>query len=179
MAEHDALPVNTRLGAMLFENNQNMPVIDTIMFYHDDLLNKPFPTLVGHSHNFSVPPDRWEKEGHCGFIIRTYRHAVDIRRTFDHIRCLSRLYHSGNEDEYIGFKRHWRENARYRQNFVPMAIVAKMYEAANIERAWLDPGRDFSLNDAAWAILDEWHSTLPPDEADAVSIADVESEEGD
>lgn len=144
-----------------------MPALDTVMVYsHPELRSYYRPSesdprrLTSSEHDFVVAPDRWEAEHHRGVILRQYRHPIDPDASFFHQRVLSRVYHTYLSRPHIGQQRHWRDSARYYGIMLPGDVLQRVYEAAGSELEWLSPGRDCSLNDAAWKILQDWRTQV-------------------
>ena len=154
------------------------PNLDTIMFYNHKLIDRFSEIPSTYEHEYIVPPGRWAAEGHRGLILREYTNPHNFTRSFYHVRCLSRCYLGPGGNHYLGFKRHWEDTARYRSNYVPDDIIRQVYEAVNMDRAWLEPGRDCRMEEAGCKVLEDWFETLPAGQQDAPSIPDRESDGG-
>jgi hypothetical protein len=68
---------------------------------------------------------------------------MDTRKRF--------IYINGEPD-----KCGWYDATIYKGRMVPLDILDSLYQVANIDRLWLEGGRDLDLSWEAWDFLDLW-----------------------
>lgn len=117
---------------------------------------------------YFVPPERWEAEGYRGVVIRQYSPPIAFGRTrysaataaagtgtgtgtddFWHIRALSRCLEHKSGPSYVGAKRVWRDLTFYKGRTVPFDVLVRAYEAAGLDREWIEGGRGMSFGSSS------------------------------
>ena len=119
-----------------------------------------------------MPEFQWRDLGGFGFIIRTY---VGPYGTFYHFRCqlsseTEREYTAPPDDghEWIaGTDRDpwagqdgWVDVTLYHDRELPYEVLWKVYETEGMEVEFEQGGRDMTLSDPAWEILEGWRKDL-------------------
>jgi hypothetical protein len=108
----------------------------------------------------TTPPRDWETTGDRGAIIRTFSRPDDQSRELIHVRVLSRSVMDAGMRPLVGPLRKWSTLSYYRGHPISPSVLAEAYGLADLPCAFMEGGRNLTLTDGAWQVLDTYADQL-------------------